>query len=247
MNVSCDIIRNLLPLYEEGLCSEASRTLVETHTASCEECRRLMGRLPDEALPDAPVPEEGRAMRKLNRMLRSNRFTKVMSVIFCVLLVLFAGWNAAWYVLSYRPYRALCEGWQSSGIGKGTQYVRQDGNFSYMVKMPGYLEFGGGFISLQTKESCPVGLDANGHPVVEVGESVSVMFIWLAPEGTQYGVDIQCGNTGYQMYIDRELNLIPFDGQTEEDIAERRRMIGEHRTEIEALMDAAQSMWGSKL
>ncbi|MDF2858702.1 MAG: hypothetical protein K0Q87_4553 [Neobacillus sp.] len=39
MNISCDIIRDLLPLYHDKVCSEKSRKLVEEHLTSCNNCK----------------------------------------------------------------------------------------------------------------------------------------------------------------------------------------------------------------
>lgn len=35
----CDIIKDLLPSYEDGICSEASKEWIEEHLKECEECR----------------------------------------------------------------------------------------------------------------------------------------------------------------------------------------------------------------
>lgn len=39
MHLSCDIIRDLLPLYHDKVCSEKSCQLVEEHLASCADCQ----------------------------------------------------------------------------------------------------------------------------------------------------------------------------------------------------------------
>jgi hypothetical protein len=39
MDISCDIIRDLLPLYHDGVCSADSRALVEEHLKGCAGCR----------------------------------------------------------------------------------------------------------------------------------------------------------------------------------------------------------------
>ncbi|MDF2936625.1 MAG: hypothetical protein K0Q90_1998, partial [Paenibacillaceae bacterium] len=39
MKLSCDVIQDLLPLYHDGVCSQASKALVEEHLASCELCK----------------------------------------------------------------------------------------------------------------------------------------------------------------------------------------------------------------
>lgn len=42
MIYKCDMIRDLLPLYQDGICSESSRQAVETHLAECAECRSIL-------------------------------------------------------------------------------------------------------------------------------------------------------------------------------------------------------------
>lgn len=37
--MNCDIIRDLLPLYADDVCSQASRQMVESHLDTCESCR----------------------------------------------------------------------------------------------------------------------------------------------------------------------------------------------------------------
>lgn len=48
--MNCNIVRDLLPLYHDGVCSEESRAAVEEHLAGCEACRRLLADM------DAPLP-----------------------------------------------------------------------------------------------------------------------------------------------------------------------------------------------
>ena len=36
--MKCEIIRDLLPLYCDGLCSEASKQEIEAHVAQCQDC-----------------------------------------------------------------------------------------------------------------------------------------------------------------------------------------------------------------
>ena len=58
--MNCDIVRDLLPLYEDGLCSEESRKAVEEHLKSCEACRKLLPESPAEAEQE-PAAAEGSA------------------------------------------------------------------------------------------------------------------------------------------------------------------------------------------
>lgn len=39
MKISCIVIRDLLPLYHDNVCSEESRELIEEHIKNCEDCK----------------------------------------------------------------------------------------------------------------------------------------------------------------------------------------------------------------
>ncbi len=56
MNISCDVICDLLPLYAENMLSEASRSLVDEHISKCESCRSRLASMNDN-LP-VPIIEE---------------------------------------------------------------------------------------------------------------------------------------------------------------------------------------------
>ena len=45
MDISCDVIRDILPLYAEDLASPATRELVESHLSGCEGCSQELERL----------------------------------------------------------------------------------------------------------------------------------------------------------------------------------------------------------
>lgn len=53
----CEVVQDLLPLYEDGCCSRQSRELVEAHLETCEACRRLRTAY-GEQMPDTGATEE---------------------------------------------------------------------------------------------------------------------------------------------------------------------------------------------
>ncbi len=61
--MNCEIVRDLLPLYEDGLCSEESRKAVEEHLKTCEACRKLLPEGPAEAGQE-PAAEESSAAER---------------------------------------------------------------------------------------------------------------------------------------------------------------------------------------
>ena len=43
--LTCEVIKDLLPLYVDDVLSDDSHALVEAHIASCKECKRYHDRL----------------------------------------------------------------------------------------------------------------------------------------------------------------------------------------------------------
>ena len=39
MKISCEVIKDLLPLYHDGVCSNESKTMIEKHLAECDKCK----------------------------------------------------------------------------------------------------------------------------------------------------------------------------------------------------------------
>lgn len=69
--MDCEIVKDLIPLYSEGLCSEKSRAAVEEHLKDCESCRKLLN-TPIEREKPAPVPPKKNVFKKLSRRLKMN-------------------------------------------------------------------------------------------------------------------------------------------------------------------------------
>lgn len=47
MKINCNIIRDLLPLYADRICSDESRDLVDEHLAECKDCSSLLKQMLD--------------------------------------------------------------------------------------------------------------------------------------------------------------------------------------------------------
>ncbi len=71
--LNCDMTQDLIPLYSEGLCSDATRDAVAAHLQSCENCRRLAEALPQPAPQANTVPDETSTFRKVTRRIRKSR------------------------------------------------------------------------------------------------------------------------------------------------------------------------------
>ena len=62
-NTPCEVIKDLLPLYVDDICSEKSKDIIEEHLVECEECRNYLDSLkgdipPIDTEPDVAVIQE---------------------------------------------------------------------------------------------------------------------------------------------------------------------------------------------
>lgn len=89
MDISCDVIRDLLPLYAEDLTSEASNELVDQHLCSCNDCTKQLGILKKAQV--IPLDVEVNALKRVGDTIRRRRILAVMTVLLFVVTVLMSG------------------------------------------------------------------------------------------------------------------------------------------------------------
>ncbi len=104
--ISCNVIRDLMILYEDDVCSEESRGVIEEHIEECEECRRIcqMARQP---LPEISLGQESgakrgdgdefweiarRAVRKFERKV-TLRQTMIFAIVLAMILMGASIWD----------------------------------------------------------------------------------------------------------------------------------------------------------
>ena len=69
--ISCDVIRDLLPLYADDLLSQSSRELVDAHIAACPECKEMLETMLRPLDPEPAAENFMDALRKQKRKQRS--------------------------------------------------------------------------------------------------------------------------------------------------------------------------------
>lgn len=90
MKLSCDIIRDLMPLYAEELASADSREAVEGHLLGCESCRRACAEMKESPVI---IPEEP----GLDTVRRGLWRRRLLTALCAVLIVCMAGcWFLSW-------------------------------------------------------------------------------------------------------------------------------------------------------
>ena len=92
--MTCEVIRDLLPLCADGVASDESRAAVEEHIRTCAACRALYESMcaPVEAQEPAKEPDYMDAVRQQKK--ENRRFVlRVYGVTVAVLLLLLVGWK----------------------------------------------------------------------------------------------------------------------------------------------------------
>ena len=89
MNISCDIIKDVLPLYAEDLASQATRELVEEHLCSCEGCTKELEGLRKPA--KVPVEIAIDSLKRVGDSIRRRRILAVMAAFLFIATVLIGG------------------------------------------------------------------------------------------------------------------------------------------------------------
>lgn len=86
--LTCDIIKDLLPLYVDGAASEASQRMVEDHIDSCEGCRRELNRLTESVAIPISKREAEREAEFLYKIKRKFQTGKIKTAVLSVLTML---------------------------------------------------------------------------------------------------------------------------------------------------------------
>ncbi|KNZ40781.1 zf-HC2 domain-containing protein [Acetobacterium bakii] len=92
MKTSCEIIRDLLPLYHDGVCSNDSKAMIEEHLALCDDCKAELQAM-DTELPINNMAlnlKETEAVEKLSKKWRKGMLKSLLEGILITVLAVAA-------------------------------------------------------------------------------------------------------------------------------------------------------------
>lgn len=103
MKYNCDIVQDLLPLYQDGVASDASAKMVEEHLKECSACPTLLQGLQKRLTADESVPEpsqnNSREYLTLAKRLRKTKwYWRFAVAVFITALV----WTSLMYSEGFR-------------------------------------------------------------------------------------------------------------------------------------------------
>ncbi len=82
----CDIVQDLLPLYYDDACTEASKELVQQHLLTCEKCKKTYAELKNNTI-DAVIKKESAGVLERHARKERNSAYKAGIVIALLLLI----------------------------------------------------------------------------------------------------------------------------------------------------------------
>lgn len=90
MKQNCNIVKDLLPLYIEEICSEDSKKYVNEHLQECEECKKTCELLKKTELTNlAAVKQEINAMKKLKKSITEKILYLYLLFIIAIVISVF--------------------------------------------------------------------------------------------------------------------------------------------------------------
>ena len=107
MKYNCDLISDLLPLYKDDICSEASRKIVEEHLAECPDCKKILNSLNDITIDEQIVKEKDEVIGSQAKFFkRKSAFAgSIIALIFaipilvCLIVNLATGAGLTWFFI----------------------------------------------------------------------------------------------------------------------------------------------------
>ena len=89
--IPCEIIRDLLPLYQDDICSEKSRNAIEEHIKECESCRTYLKKMdceiPIEADETGGMDEEWKVFREFSEKVSKRLNRRIVMAGGVILLI----------------------------------------------------------------------------------------------------------------------------------------------------------------
>ena len=89
MNITCNIIKDLLPLYAEDMVSQDTKALVDGHLCGCDKCTKELEAL--KQAPKVPVEVETTSLKRVEHTMRKRKMLTAATAVLTLAAVLVTG------------------------------------------------------------------------------------------------------------------------------------------------------------
>ena len=109
MSYTCELVRDLLPLYLDGVCSEESRRIVEEHLRECSGCRETFEMMRNDELEHAVREEKNEVIRRQAGYFKRKSAVAgtviagifMIPVLVCLIVNLASGHGLSWFYIVF--------------------------------------------------------------------------------------------------------------------------------------------------
>lgn len=107
MKYPCELVRDLLPLYQDEVCSPESRVIVEEHLKECQPCRKVQKQLQDTTIEDRLQREGEQVIDRYKKQVKKKTFLVgsviaailAIPVLICLIVNLASGHALDWFFI----------------------------------------------------------------------------------------------------------------------------------------------------
>lgn len=107
MKYECKVVEDLLPLYKDDVCSDASKKVVEEHLAECPKCSDLLKSLKDNVIDELILRERDDVIGSQSRFFRRKSALAgiiiaavfAIPILVCLIVNLASGQGLSWFFI----------------------------------------------------------------------------------------------------------------------------------------------------
>ena len=107
MKYECDVIEDLLPLYQDGACTNATIRAVEEHLAECPKCTELLKKLKDTSIDDVIWKEKENVIGSQSKYFKRKSALAgsivggifALPILICLIVNLATGQGLTWFFI----------------------------------------------------------------------------------------------------------------------------------------------------
>ena len=105
MKTDCDVIRDLLPLYADDVCSGSSRQMIDEHLRECPECSAMLERLRTDEIESGLQEEKEQVIEHRAKQFKRRSATVgsgvaglfMIPVLVCLIVNIASGSALGWF------------------------------------------------------------------------------------------------------------------------------------------------------
>ncbi len=240
MKLSCNVVGDILPMYYDSVCSDESASLVEAHLKECPRCSRMLADLHSGVDIPENMVDDLTPLRSIQKKWKSSRrayLIKGICYALAMILLIGAVMSSVWYFQYARYFSQLTKGMErtpeENAFFTSSDYTAEIGGYRFEVWVPIVLS-NSGFVRVMDED----GLILFLYP--EVGGSYS-FWLYIADKNNQS----YCVYLKSDMTPDFENHQFPVKTEAQKD--QIAQLLIEQQSEVAAMLDAVEALWGIEL